>query len=106
MIRLAIETSTMVQSIALEIDGQCVDSVRIACKRGHGPLLAGTVSDALKRHGLKPNELGALVVGIGPGSFTGLRIGLAFAKGLAALKELACLVAPLSRCCIRRHHCA
>ncbi|MDR1608588.1 MAG: tRNA (adenosine(37)-N6)-threonylcarbamoyltransferase complex dimerization subunit type 1 TsaB [Deltaproteobacteria bacterium] len=49
----------------------------------HGQTLAPLVDEALKNQGLKPSDLGLLAVGCGPGSFTGLRVGLALAKGLA-----------------------
>src|SRR5260370_33729242 len=57
------------------------------------------VDSALRRLGLKPAELAGIVVGDGPGSFTGLRIGWAAAKGLAQeaaleLRAIPSLMAP------------
>ncbi|MDR1578310.1 MAG: tRNA (adenosine(37)-N6)-threonylcarbamoyltransferase complex dimerization subunit type 1 TsaB [Deltaproteobacteria bacterium] len=49
----------------------------------HGQTLAPLVQQTLKERGLRPRDLDLLAVGCGPGSFTGLRVGLALAKGLA-----------------------
>jgi tRNA threonylcarbamoyladenosine biosynthesis protein TsaB len=55
--------------------------------RGHDARLAPLVADALREAGLAPRELTRVVVATGPGSFTGARVGVAFARGLAlALK--------------------
>ncbi|MDR0548922.1 MAG: tRNA (adenosine(37)-N6)-threonylcarbamoyltransferase complex dimerization subunit type 1 TsaB, partial [Deltaproteobacteria bacterium] len=53
----------------------------------HGQTLAPLVQEVLTQNTLTPKELDLLAVGLGPGSFTGLRVGLALAKGLSfALK--------------------
>jgi tRNA threonylcarbamoyladenosine biosynthesis protein TsaB len=51
--------------------------------RGHGGRLPGALSSLLEAEGLRLEDVGAFAVGLGPGSFTGLRIGLATWKGLA-----------------------
>lgn len=73
----------MMQSVALEEDGLLIDSSLHLQTEGHARGLADTVAQLLSRRGWQPDSLGELVVGAGPGSFTGLRIGLSFAKGLA-----------------------
>lgn len=73
----------MTQSLALEEDGVLLDSSLHAQTEGHARGLADTVAQLLARRGWKADELDELIVGAGPGSFTGLRIGLSFAKGLA-----------------------
>jgi tRNA threonylcarbamoyl adenosine modification protein YeaZ len=56
-------------------------------ERSHGRVIMKKIDDLLGSAGLQKKEIEALVVGLGPGSFTGLRIGLAVAKGMAvALK--------------------
>ncbi len=52
-------------------------------KRGHAEILAGMVQDILRAADVRPTDLDKISVCTGPGSFTGPRIGLAFAKGLA-----------------------
>ena len=52
-------------------------------RRAHGEGVVRAVQELLSRCGLKIGELAAIAVGIGPGSFTGLRIALSYAKGAA-----------------------
>ena len=94
MIRLAIETSTLTQTVALERDGVVVDELMAQTRAGHAPRLSGSVRDALTRHGLTSADLTSIAVGIGPGSFTGLRIGLSFAKGLAFAESIPLIPVP------------
>lgn len=82
-LRLAIETSTMTQSIALERDGRIVDETRIALRGGHARVLSASVDAVFRRQRVTAHDLDAIAIGTGPGSFTGLRIGLALARGLA-----------------------
>ncbi|HSF81193.1 MAG TPA: tRNA (adenosine(37)-N6)-threonylcarbamoyltransferase complex dimerization subunit type 1 TsaB [Anaerolineales bacterium] len=85
---LALDTST--RSIGLAL----YDGVQVLCesiwnsKDYHTVELAPEVMNALDKAGVKVSDLTALAVAIGPGSFTGLRIGLAFAKGLALAQRL------------------
>lgn len=83
MKRLAIETASLTQSVALEEDGLLLDASVHLQTEGHARGLADTVAQLLQRRGWGVEQLDELVVGAGPGSFTGLRIGLSFAKGLA-----------------------
>lgn len=80
---LAIDTSTRVVGVAL-YDGVQVISERIWLSQDyHSVELAPAVQDVLARSNVRAAQLGGVAVALGPGSFTGLRIGLALAKGMA-----------------------
>ena len=80
---LNIETSTSVCSVALGSDGQIVDHHENYDGLTHATLLSQFINDALESAARKELKLDAIAVSIGPGSYTGLRIGLSQAKGLA-----------------------
>jgi tRNA threonylcarbamoyladenosine biosynthesis protein TsaB len=80
---LALDTGTPVGSVALVAPGRGLRELRETESITHGPTVLVTVDELLSAHGLTPQDLDAIACGRGPGSFTGLRIGLASAKGLA-----------------------
>lgn len=77
---LCIETGTDVCSVALS-DGKSV-SLREEAGREHARNVGVFTSELLKEADVRPSDLDAVAVGKGPGSYTGLRIGTSFAKGL------------------------
>lgn len=83
MIVLGIETATVVCSVGVAEDGQVIGEIRLAAKNIHAEALADSIRDLLNLLGLLPAGLDGIAVSSGPGSFTGLRIGVATAKGLA-----------------------
>lgn len=81
---LVIDTATTRAVIALgEVDGTLIDQRAWVAGYRHGEELLGRVEALLADLGQAPTELAGIVVGTGPGAFTGLRVGIATAKGLA-----------------------
>ena len=81
---LCLETATRNCSVALIKDNALVDLLeREETEFVHAEALHQMMKDLLDRNNLKPSDLHGIAVGIGPGSYTGLRIGVTAAKGLA-----------------------
>jgi tRNA threonylcarbamoyladenosine biosynthesis protein TsaB len=79
---LAIDTATEACSVALWLDGELRERFAVA-GREHSGLLPAMVHGLAADCGLRLGQLDGIVCGRGPGSFAGVRIGIAFAKGLA-----------------------
>jgi tRNA threonylcarbamoyladenosine biosynthesis protein TsaB len=88
---LAIDTSTdacsIALSVALGVDGDIRERHEIAPRR-HGALVLPLVDELMAEAGLEVAQLDAVVLGRGPGSFTGLRIGAGVVQGIAFAAEL------------------
>lgn len=80
---LALETSGRVGSVALVRDGVVVDERTYPHGLQHATALVPLLDALCRDHGIAPRDLGELYVSIGPGSFTGLRVGVTLAKTLA-----------------------
>lgn len=80
---LNIETSTEVCSVALTSEGQVLDHSENYEGQTHATMLSRYVQQALQYARTRELPIDAIAVSIGPGSYTGLRIGLSEAKGLA-----------------------
>lgn len=79
---LCIETGTDICSVGIARDGELVSLRESAEGRDHAKHVGVFVDELLRETGVSPDELDAVAVGMGPGSYTGLRIGVSFAKGL------------------------
>ncbi len=79
---LSIETSTTVCSVALTTDGNTLASQKLFLEKSHSTLLTVVIEQIMKQVGMEMSELDAIAVSKGPGSYTGLRIGVSTAKGL------------------------
>ncbi len=80
---LSLDTSTLRGSVALLEDRNLAGELRLLSLETHSARLLGSVDFLLKSLGWSLPDLGLVVAGIGPGSFTGIRIGVATAVGLA-----------------------
>ncbi len=85
---LAIDTSTSVLRLALSFGSDRVVKLNEDIGASHGQMLVRKIQDLLDGAGVQTRQLGALVICTGPGSFTGLRIGLAAAKGIAEALDI------------------
>lgn len=83
MLILAIETSTQICSLAILRDSSLLAEWYVQSGRTHSTGIMCQLSSLLERSQIKKSDLQAIAVNIGPGSFTGLRIGLSLAKALA-----------------------
>lgn len=79
---LCIETSTEVCSVALAVDGITTSILEDKSGKNHALLLTRFINDLLSEKNLDMGRLDAVAVSGGPGSYTGLRIGISTAKGL------------------------
>ncbi|MEA4836937.1 MAG: tRNA (adenosine(37)-N6)-threonylcarbamoyltransferase complex dimerization subunit type 1 TsaB [Rhodospirillaceae bacterium] len=81
---LAFDCATSRCSAAvLDSEGRVLASREVVTARGHAEILLPMIETVRTEAGLDWNDVGLIGVGVGPGSFTGLRIGLATARGLA-----------------------
>jgi tRNA threonylcarbamoyladenosine biosynthesis protein TsaB len=79
---LQIDTATEHASICLSRNGISLLSMESAEQKNHGSFLQPAIQELMAKYGQKLSDLDAIAVSEGPGSYTGLRVGLASAKGL------------------------
>ncbi len=79
---LSIETATSACSVALHIDGKLIFDLNKLQEKSHSEYMMQMAQDVLKTSKIEPDELSAVAISGGPGSYTGLRIGVSSAKGL------------------------
>jgi tRNA threonylcarbamoyladenosine biosynthesis protein TsaB len=80
---LLVDTSTAVLSVGLSVDGTVVEERICTEARQQASLTAPLVKEVLDAQGISVKDCDAVCVGSGPGSYTGLRVGVSTAKGLA-----------------------
>lgn len=83
MTLLAIDTTGETGSIALVNESGVIEEVSLEAPDGFAQVLFGAIEGLLTRHGLTARQLDGFACASGPGSFTGVRVGLAAAMGLA-----------------------
>lgn len=82
MLILSLDTSTTVCSVALHRDGAVVACYELFTEKSSSGMLTTLIQNAVLQSGYQLSELDAIAVAKGPGSYTGLRIGVSTAKGL------------------------
>jgi tRNA threonylcarbamoyladenosine biosynthesis protein TsaB len=86
---LAFDTSSAAVTVALaSTDGEIVASSTTVDALRHGELLAPAIAEILSAGGVTPPDLTRIAVGVGPGPFTGLRVGLVTARTMADVLEI------------------
>ncbi|HXY71139.1 MAG TPA: tRNA (adenosine(37)-N6)-threonylcarbamoyltransferase complex dimerization subunit type 1 TsaB [Actinomycetota bacterium] len=83
MLVLAIDTSTMQTSVALGTEQGTVGAVHARADRPHHEMVSAAIAQLLEWSGTSPDALGGVAVGLGPGLFTGMRVGIATGKTMA-----------------------
>lgn len=85
---LAIDTSTTVATVALVSEEKVICEMSLNDQKTHSQRLMKLIEELLNFSEVQINELSGIAVGVGPGSFTGLRIGVTTAKALAHSAKL------------------
>ncbi len=85
---LAIDTSSSICSVAIVENGEVVKGLRSRNEKEHSENLMPMVDELFKETKLTLNDIDVLACGVGPGSFTGIRVGIATIKALSDSKDL------------------
>lgn len=85
---LAFDTSNNPMSVALFVDGKLYEEVTTLIRKNHTLQLIPTINSVLKHANLSFTSIDRLIVAVGPGSYTGLRIAVTTAKTLSSCKKI------------------
>lgn len=91
---LAIETTSDLCSVSVQLDQNSYVEVNHLAKHVHSEKLINMIEKVVEESGIKINQYASVAISIGPGSFTGLRIGLSAAKGIAFGAKLPLISVP------------
>ena len=94
MLILSIDTATLVSSVAVATEAQLLAELTTETRLTHSETLLPHIKEVLELAGTVKEELDAVAISIGPGSFTGLRIGLAAAKALCYTLNIPIIAVP------------
>jgi tRNA threonylcarbamoyladenosine biosynthesis protein TsaB len=84
---LGVDTSTMTAGVGIVEDNDILVDLKFDVRVTYSEILMPTIDLAFRTVGMKIDDLDGLAISIGPGSFTGLRIGLSTVKGLCAASK-------------------
>jgi tRNA threonylcarbamoyladenosine biosynthesis protein TsaB len=94
-VSIAIETSSRLGGVALGVGDECVSTVNFDASQRHATQLVSRLDELLSANKLRPADLQEVYVSAGPGSFTGVRVGVTVARTLgASLPGLRCVAVP------------
>jgi len=88
MKKLYIDTSTDVMYIVLADKNEIIDTDKYLGKRDHATFLVDRIDQMLSKHHLKLDDLSEIIVGEGPGSYTGIRVAATVSKTLCYAKNI------------------
>lgn len=91
MLTLGIDTSAVTASVALTEDGRVIADLSVTGGLTHSEHLIPMIEDALRFTGKTARDIGLFAVDVGPGSFTGVRIGVSTVKGMAFDGRVPCV---------------
>ena len=91
MLVLSVDSSSATATCALVKDDQILGEINLNSKREHSVIIMDLIEEILNRYKLSINDVDAFAVSEGPGSFTGLRIGMATIKGMAFSTKKPCI---------------
>ena len=83
MYQLLLDSSNIYLSVGLAKDGKVIDKICYEAWQRQSEMMVTEVDNILKRNNIDKSQLDAVVVGAGPGSYTGVRIGVTIAKTIA-----------------------
>ncbi|MBI4437029.1 MAG: tRNA (adenosine(37)-N6)-threonylcarbamoyltransferase complex dimerization subunit type 1 TsaB [Candidatus Omnitrophica bacterium] len=95
---VALDTSTETLCLGISDDKKVLLEEKMLLERKHSTQLLPILRDALKRLGLSIKEMDGFIVGLGPGSFTGLRVGISMVKAMALSLEKPIVGVPTLDC--------
>ena len=88
MLILGISTSSNIASVAINSDTECIKELNINNNKTHSETLVPLIDELLKETNIKLQDINLIACDNGPGSFTGIRIGVATVKALAEVKKI------------------
>jgi tRNA threonylcarbamoyladenosine biosynthesis protein TsaB len=91
---LGIDNSVDFLNLALSLEEKLIEERHIKTKRAPSEIISVEALQMLASHGYTPDDVEVLVATLGPGSFTGIRIGLSFCKGMSAPRNTSLIGVP------------